>query len=546
MSASLGKVALGLASLVMGAKYLHAGAKHLSAAPEDRGAGPRFGLGSLDRAHMDSGYVKTGKGPMRMRTYTIRNLDERIRHLRRLVHEGKRDPAVYAFVRDAISRRCGDDWCIREKDNLSEARAIFDAARKRVRYTSDIAGVDTYQKPAHTLALRSGDCLPGETRLLREDGTTVMLENVKIGERIFDGTGWTTVTQFWHKGVQPVLGLKLNNGSFFRCTKDHLLFRVPHGGSASEAFEVRAGQIEVTDELLQPKELVFPEGERLTQDEGFLIGLYLAEGSVRRSRVDGALATISIAGIANGKGYRERLLGGVAERLGLRVSEQERELYLTASDDTLERLLGGLGKYAPEKALKHTRYTPESAGYILEGLEADGGFADSGTFVFSTTSQTLALQYRLLQRTQGRSCHMQCVVEHGGLGENPIFRVTVRTGNRRPWAKVRAIYDAGVSNVFDIETDSGRFYVPQADIVVHNCDDYSSLLCSALLSAGIPCRFKVIRTVNGNDWNHIYVQAGFPRADPKKWISLDASVPTSFGWEAPSHMIADQRVFPVG
>jgi hypothetical protein len=235
MSASLGKVALGLASLVMGAKYLHAGAKHLSTAPEDRGAGPRFGLGSLDRAHMDSGYVKTGKGPMRMRTYTIRNLDERIRHLRRLVDEGKRDPAVYAFVRDAISRRCGDDWCIREKDNLSEARAIFDAARKRVRYTSDIAGVDTYQKPAHTLALRSGDC-----------------------------------------------------------------------------------------------------------------------------------------------------------------------------------------------------------------------------------------------------------------------------------------------------------------------DDYSSLLCSALLSAGIPCRFKVIRTVNGNDWNHIYVQAGFPRADPKKWISLDASVPTSFGWEAPRHMIADQRVFPVG
>ena len=237
MPVALGKIALGLASLVMAGKFLGEGAKHLSTAnsPHFPTAPKSFGMGSLDKAFMNSGYVQTGKGPMRMRSYRINNLDDRIRHLRRLVDEGKRDPAVYEFVRSAISKRCGDDWCIREKDNTGEARAIFDAIRQRVRYTSDIAGVDTYQKPAHTLALRSADC-----------------------------------------------------------------------------------------------------------------------------------------------------------------------------------------------------------------------------------------------------------------------------------------------------------------------DDFSSLLCSALLSAGIPCRFKVIRTVTGNDWNHIYVQAGFPRAQPSKWVSLDASVPVRFGWEAPKHMIADSRVFPVG
>ena len=37
-------------------------------------------------------------------------------------------------------------------------RALFAALRKHVRYTSDIAGVDTYQKPSHTLKLRTGDC----------------------------------------------------------------------------------------------------------------------------------------------------------------------------------------------------------------------------------------------------------------------------------------------------------------------------------------------------------------------------------------------------
>ena len=95
---------------------------------------------------------------MRMRSYNIRTLDDRIAHLRRLVDEGKRDPQVYAFARRATAARCGDDWCIPEKDNMAEAKAVFDAIRKNVRYTSDISGVDTYQKPAHTLALRSGDC----------------------------------------------------------------------------------------------------------------------------------------------------------------------------------------------------------------------------------------------------------------------------------------------------------------------------------------------------------------------------------------------------
>jgi hypothetical protein len=118
---------------------------------------------------------------MRMRSFNIRTLDDRIGYLKRLADEGKRDPNVYAFARRATSRRCGSRWCIDEKDNLGEARALFGAMRgsnppklsprdiatarhmfqnirSNVRYTSDIAGVDTYQKPSHTLALHSGDC----------------------------------------------------------------------------------------------------------------------------------------------------------------------------------------------------------------------------------------------------------------------------------------------------------------------------------------------------------------------------------------------------
>jgi predicted transglutaminase-like cysteine proteinase len=78
-----------------------------------------------------------------------------------------------------------------------------------------------------------------------------------------------------------------------------------------------------------------------------------------------------------------------------------------------------------------------------------------------------------------------------------------------------------------------------------DCDDYSSLGCAALMSAGIPCRFKVIRTKSSPTWDHIYIQGGFPKHDPTQWMSLDASVPVKPGWEAPASMVAEARIFEI-
>jgi hypothetical protein len=202
----LGQVALGVASIVMGVHHLRNGAKHLSGGTPSRRQQLAYfhhmqGLAGITapvgmpaphsirvpgRAFMDSGRSDVlthsyGRVPMRMRSFNIRTLDDRIRYLNRLADEGKRDPQVYAWARSAVNKKCGNQWCVAEKDNLGEARALFGAMRRGVppnmtprdieaaglvfrqirndvRYTSDIAGVDTYQKPAHTLALRSGDC----------------------------------------------------------------------------------------------------------------------------------------------------------------------------------------------------------------------------------------------------------------------------------------------------------------------------------------------------------------------------------------------------
>ena len=77
-----------------------------------------------------------------------------------------------------------------------------------------------------------------------------------------------------------------------------------------------------------------------------------------------------------------------------------------------------------------------------------------------------------------------------------------------------------------------------------DCDEYSATACAALMAVGIPCRFKVIRTKDSPSWNHIYVQGGVPKENPRKWVSIDASVPVKPGWEAPPSMVAEARIYP--
>jgi transglutaminase-like putative cysteine protease len=134
----------------MGVRQISHGLQRVHGGPQTTQTGPRGSLGET--------FIPTPSGKIRLRTYTIRNLDERIVHLRKLALAGKKDPAIYEFARRAVNAKCGANWCVPEKDNLAEARALFNAVRKNVRYTSDIAGVDSYQKPGHTLNLRTGDC----------------------------------------------------------------------------------------------------------------------------------------------------------------------------------------------------------------------------------------------------------------------------------------------------------------------------------------------------------------------------------------------------
>jgi len=152
-----GHLALGIASVVLGVHHFSNAKKHLT-----RRAGD--GLSFFDQRAIDPrratgrASTNTSNGRVTLTTYEVRNLQDRINRIRDLIEQGKRDPKVYLFARNAINKKCGKNWCTPEKNNAAEIAALFNAIRENVRYTSDIRGIDTYQKPPRTLELGTADC----------------------------------------------------------------------------------------------------------------------------------------------------------------------------------------------------------------------------------------------------------------------------------------------------------------------------------------------------------------------------------------------------
>lgn len=73
--------------------------------------------------------------------------------MRGLIDEGKKDPLVYELAREILAKAC-----VRAFDWEGEARAIYQAVLRNVRFTRDIRGKETLHAPREIIRLRMGDC----------------------------------------------------------------------------------------------------------------------------------------------------------------------------------------------------------------------------------------------------------------------------------------------------------------------------------------------------------------------------------------------------
>jgi hypothetical protein len=255
--------------------------------------------------------------------------------------------------------------------------------------------------------------------------------------------------------------------------------------------------------------------------------------------------------------------------------------------DLKDALLAGLKGYFGLKAI----------GSAIDHL---GRTPPSGAFSKATEQRSMRMKKYSVRTLDERVSHIIRMTKKGR--DDPEFRkivsqiLTRKCGRRADGQTIHCVpeknWEAEVATIFYWVRNHVRYTrdTHNIDVFQHplrtlqlgigDCDDVSSLLGAILLAAGYGVVFRVIRTTQSNDWDHIFVIVEIPRSGhmvlpitavvPKRgWIeapylqqngtvrkldarvygtvrkALDASVDRPAGWHPPKSMIAATRDFRV-
>ena len=541
--------------------------------PSGRRPGPELGRSSGGES-LEESYDRVRSAKLTKQLVKAPSLEDRIEILRKLAREGSEDVEVREMALAVLSRVCGTGrdrrWCVPEKDWEGEIKALFSAFKDPsspigVRYVRDGLLKDQYTNVSKTLRAKSGDCLPGETLLLTPKGFKQIVD-VRIGDVVMGAGWWVKVTNWWDKGVLPVREIDLSSGSTLRCTDEHRLFVVPRGqrskiggwcpvGDRGTEVECDASAVEEGEDLLTPERIVL--GERsLSPDDAWLLGAFIADGWVGYDE-RGYPRNASLSGKdGHPKEEQKRRAQRIAHEKGWETRWNSRYLAMKP-DQTWMELFVSCGRGALNKKLPFVDVDVPTAANLLEGLSADASKnSHGGGLTYGTISPMLALQVRLLFRALGYKTSIRRVDDHGGLGKNPIYRIGVTGQDTKDGRKVSSFVKVREvrapvedAHVFDIEVEGQRFYLPEHDIVVHNCDDMSSAFAALCMSVGYSAKLVPVSAVGaGGSASHILPKIGIPPGPPErvtKWIAADATVNKPLGWFPPSSVIEKQWEFDI-
>lgn len=483
---------------------------------------------------------------------------ERLNLMRQISMSRGRDPRI---VNKALSiiRKAG----VKPREYEKQAAALLAWVQnpKNIYYINE-AG-ERLQDPIYTLKVKYADCFAKDTLVLRDDFELVKIQDVKVGERIWGKDKWSTVDNFWDKGVLPVTHVKLNNGSTLRLTDDHKVYVKScemHGPTCPDFIKKSANcksanrkftwiRIKVADlkegmRLLQPKEIKRENEVPCEDGEGsWLTGAYIAEGWSDPTR-------ISISGQdGNWKEETKHRADRYAETRRWNTNMQRKCIAINSREAVA--MMADCGSGALNKQIPLEQLQKGDLALLDEGLKLDASTNTHGNgWTMNTISPRLAIQYRVLQRMQGRSTSTKSVVEHGGFGLNPIYRIGVRIeGNRKEkeLAVKEIIRNAETVQCYDIATDDHYVYLPEADCTVSNCDDMVLLLCSFFEAIGLPWKYVLsgrdqkqqkVRYIEGDNvppgctWTHIYCMVGTPPFRATVWYFCEPTLQkVPLGWD---------------
>jgi len=416
-----------------------------------------------------------------------------------------------------------------------QAQAILDELRKKTVYVQDPVNTELIARPhvtlcldEHGLCMPAADCFPEGTLLLRDDMEFVPIQDIQVGDRIWGHNDWTVVQNKWFKGELELDAVQMNNGSTALLTPDHKMWVArcdrhnrrtttppcPCPIDDLRLERVKVSELKKKDRLIQPKRVAFGS-ESMDPDRAWIEGLFVSDGWTSHD------SSFEISG-QDGcpKEANKRKIEALCKAWGIPTKWYRK--YISVSDRSWSQRMQKMGHRAPNKHALSINLSEEAAGRLLDGIMADSGqhTNDLGR-TFTTTSRQLMLQTRVLHRMFGRSCGYSYIVNHGGLGENPIWRLSVRATKRAEKVlRVRDVQRAVTrAPCWDIATSDHMVYLPEHDVTVSNCDDLCVCLGSALLSLGIETR--VLGQAYGTEQATHVILAVYDPADG--WLKIDPS-----------------------
>lgn len=106
----------------------------------------------------------------RARVETVGDILDRVKRIKTLAVKDSIDPVVREEVVGLLTKKCGEKWCVAEKDSMGEISAMFWALRDpksplALRYTKDHIYVDQFSSARVMRKLKAEDCDGGTTRL---------------------------------------------------------------------------------------------------------------------------------------------------------------------------------------------------------------------------------------------------------------------------------------------------------------------------------------------------------------------------------------------
>lgn len=464
---------------------------------------------------------------------TLREMAEHV-----LSDQGERSMLVRAFT----------EWVVREvraKDYLGQILAIRNSM---VQYSPWLPGVALFNyanDPRHVEMVKYpermvreimqhgtcvSDCFPAGTLLLRDDYELIPIEHATAGTKIWGLDRWSTVEGAVYKGLLDVDAVFLNNGSVVHLTPDHHVLvgicreherwiEKPCSCREQEREWVRktVGELEPNMVLPQPSRLPFGVHD-VDPDRAYVEGLYVSDGWSSGN------SQFSISG-QDGcpKEEQKREVQRICERLGVRTTWYRKSIAVLDKDWTLR--MHQMGHHAPGKHLLSLNLGEAAAAATLRGVMADSGKNTNGPGrTFTTTSRLLAVQTRVLQRMFAVSCGHRYIVHHGGLVQNPIWRLNTRAqrsahGKSEKLLRVKSVERAvQVIPCYDITTDDHHVYLPEHDVTVQNCDDTSVMAATMCLQVGRNVEL-IAMGFAPNSLSHVAVRCQEPKSN--KWILLD-------------------------